>query len=397
MNSGPRLRSTFASIDLEKLCANLTELRSMVAPEEFFCPMVKANAYGHGAIEVSKKLVTIGVNHLGVALVEEGVQLRVAGLDKVQILVFGPTYTDVSAHALLAHKLTPVLSSWEEMKVLDQNLPLNSQYPVHIKFDTGMHRLGFSPAEVIPLRKYFDAQKKLRVQGLCTHLSDGEDLFNAEGYTQTQLRAFRHILSGWSGEFSVHALNSAALVARYQSGNELSKGLGARPGISLYGVCPEILGTEEGHADPKKPRLHGVLQVHSSIVNLHRIDKGHRVSYNGRWQAPRPSVIGTVAFGYADGFPRRLSNKGVVLYRGQRVPVIGTVCMDYILVDITDVATPPPILGEEVVVIGQQQDQAIAADEIATLAETISYEIFTGIASRVPREYLSGNISEVKA
>ena len=387
-------RQTVAEIDLGRLRANCRQLRSLVAPRAFFCPMIKANAYGHGATECARALRLEGASHLGVALIEEGLELR-DSKDDGEILVFGSFQGEACAAALIRRRLTPVLSERGQLEALVAAAAkagqTSTRIKLHLKFNTGMNRLGFAVSEASALRAWLQAHPQFELEGVCTHLLRGDDAGSATGDTHSQLLEFGRALEAFRGlEARVHALNSGAVAAlRIREFGVSGVGpLGARPGIAIYGAQPASL------PELAVP-LEAVMKLRSRLVMVNRIATGEKVSYNGTWTSKRESVIGVVGAGYADGYRRSLSNRGSVLCRGRRVPVVGTVCMDYFMVDVTDVArdtasTPAGDLapGEEVVLIGEQGNCRVTAEELAEAAGTISYEIFTGIGSRVPRQFV---------
>ncbi len=365
------MRPTQAVINLPALLRNARKLRSLVGDETFFCPMVKANAYGHGAVQVAEALASDGVEFVGVSLVEEGIELRNAGL-KMKILVFGAFNDLDSARSIGEFSLTPVISSRAQLSALEQTCA-NTKLNFHLKFDTGMNRLGFEVDQATNLRSHLAKFANWNIEGVCTHLLKGDDANLPGGFSAKQLAAFNLVLKAFEGlEFYSHALNSSGLVS-------LSKNLvqlGARPGIALY-------GGQDG--------FESVMTLKSQIVATREVSVGEVVSYNANWTANRNSIIGIVPVGYADGVARKLTNQFSVLVREQRVPVVGTVCMDYVMLDLTDLKDQLKSLGEgeEVVFFGQQGRAEIRGLEWALILDTISYEIFTRISSRVPRNYVS--------
>lgn len=376
-------RHTSAIIHLDHLKHNLQTLRALVGPKVFFCPMVKANAYGHGDIEVARCLEKNGVTTLGVGLVEEGLLLRENGI-KTELLVFGVFGTD-AVEEVLQKKLTPVLSTWDQLHSLEKiTQPLN----VHLKFDTGMHRLGFSMSDADKLASYFQTHKKLQLKGLLTHLYKAEDADQFEGASFEQLKKFKTIEQKFS-TFSplTHTLNSAGLLHFSQHKNkklphDISTEQGVRPGLLIYGVSPLTQG----------PQIKPVMSLRSHIVRYHHLAAGESVSYGGTWKASTASIVGVVPMGYADGYHRRLSNHGELLFRGRKVPVIGNVCMDYLMVDLTKALAQQNSenLGEEEVTLFgyDSQGHLLDASEVAVKAQTIPWEILTSVGERVPREYV---------
>jgi alanine racemase len=362
------LRRTYLRIDTQSLRHNLQLLKKWNG-SDFFCPMVKANAYGHGELIVARAAEETGVSALGVALVEEGIRLREAGI-RAPILTFAPLSIE-SAQAASRACLTPTVGRFEDLQALDR---LGQPIGVHLKFNTGMQRLGFDASDLAQLKYELQSRPWLKIEGTCTHLTHGEEAGESGGRTQTQLKRFLELCKDFPGVR--HAHKSASLASL---GEKKPQGIGARPGIGIYGLPHDGRLTGAG--------LKPVLTWKSELINVHTVEKGENASYSARWTAQRRSIVGVLPVGYGDGYMRALSNKGVMLCRGQRVPVVGSVCMDYTLVDLTDLAASgTPKAGEEVVLIGKQGADEIAAVELAELAGTISYEIVTAIGARVARE-----------
>ncbi|MCX7977770.1 MAG: alanine racemase [Bdellovibrionaceae bacterium] len=377
-------RKTFAQIDLSALRKNLKLIRSHFGQERFLCPMVKANAYGHGDVRIAQELWAQGVSVLGVCLIEEGVLLRAFGL-KSQILIFRG-FDAHGAREIIAQGLTPVVSSWEHLDHLEAEVK-SDPVSVHIKFDTGMNRLGFSLSEAERLIERLKRSPKIRVSAVLTHLAQGEDGFQTEGMTARQLRSFFPVAQRFRQEFQaiVHALNSGAIVSAMSS-SALPEHLtlmdwGLRPGLMLYGYNP-VRGVEI----PLEP----VMTLKSHVQVLRWLRPGEGVSYGATWKAKVDSLIGVVPIGYADGYHRILSNKSEVLVCGERVPVIGAICMDYLMIDLTRLKNERHLQGAEVVLFGKQGNQHISADELAQKAQTITWEILTSVGERVPRIYAEG-------
>ena len=386
-----------AELDLKNLRHNYRVLRDIIGFRQFFCPMLKANAYGHGDVECARALLEEGANYFGVALIEEGVRLR-ERLSEAGILIFQPFADKLSAEAAVTHRLTPVVSSWQGVHALEsavdsiKNAANISDFNIHLKFNTGMSRLGFPPSEAKKLADYFSKNPKLNLEGVCTHLLNGEDALREDGRTREQLEIFSKIFEFFeSDEIFPHVLNSSACLARFlQPENSSLKFCGARPGISLYGVkAPVASLSSELESCYEKIELRPVMRVIGKVVHVQKLANGETVSYGGRFQAKRESTIGVVPVGYADGYMRRLSSKSNMICRGQRVPVVGTVCMDFTMVDLTDVDAS---VGDEVIVLGSQKldgrSASITAQELADLAGTNAYEILTNFSARVPRVYV---------
>jgi len=369
-----RYRNSFAEVNLSALAYNYRALEKLLPKGGFMAPMVKADAYGHGDVQVARVCQELGARYLGVVLIEEAVKLRKAGL-AANILVFAP-FDSYGAEAIVRYQLTPVLTDWEQIERLKIATHDEAAYPVHLKIQTGMGRLGFAVDEVPVLTVELAKQNYIRVQGVCTHFAMADDFKNPNGITQRQIRNFQKALEILKPlePFEKHFLNSAALLSGLTPSYE-----GARPGIALYGCLPTL-------PVPPPVQLRPVLSLKSSVGHVQKIKKGESVSYSATWKATRDSVLAVIPLGYADGWPRALSNKAEALIRGRRVKQVGIVCMDYHMLDITDV--PGVETGDEVVLIGQQKNEVITSSDVALLAGSISYEILTGIQARVPRIYV---------
>ena len=363
-------RKTYLEIDLGALRSNFIFLKNKTK-SKWLCPMVKANAYGHGAVEVVRTLVEEGEKVFGVSLIEEAIELREAGFKNVQILVFSPLGAD-SVGAIDAYHLTPVVTHKGEISLLESTL--QTRVDVHLKVNTGMNRLGISLNDTLECVDGIKSSKKMRLVGLCTHLSHGEDI----DISKRQLSQLMEV----SGNIDVpiHLLNSASL-AFLSDYSDLAHHLdfGFRLGISLYGLSPN------GEVDGLIP----VMSLKSEIVQCHKVNKGEGVSYGWTWRAERPSLIGVVPIGYADGISRSLSNKISFLVNRQRVPQVGTICMDYVMVDLTDVFPDDrDVTGSIVEIFGCQQGEHLSIQDWANRSETISYEVLSRMGSRVPRKYV---------
>ena len=361
---------TVAEISLPALRHNLQEVSRRVRAS-IILAVVKANAYGHGAVPVSQALLTAGASRLGVATVTEGIELRQAGIT-VPILVMGGGVAD-ELQALLQYQLTPVVPSRDCLASLAQMASKGSSpLPVHLKIDTGMGRLGFSPAEAQSL---LDSgwPAALRLEGLMSHLASADDM-DAQA-TEAQLGQFLGVLEDIKRRGLklplAHIASSAGILKFPASHFDL-----VRPGLMLYGYAPGALPSMD---------LKPVLTWKTQVIQVKRIRPGETVSYGGTFIAKRPTTLAVLAVGYADGYSRAFSNRGRVLLHGRMVPVVGRVCMDLTIVDVTDI--PPVIPGVEAVLIGCQGSGSISANDVAAQIDTISYEILTSIGPRVQRVY----------
>jgi alanine racemase len=372
MITAPKGRPTLCFIDHEALRWNLTQIRAKVGQQVKILAMVKANGYGHGAVAVAKSLLAAGGDALGVATMEEGLELRQAGI-RAPILVLAGTYLD-QLEEFFTNNLTPVVHEMSELEQLETAaISRNKTLNVHLKIDTGMGRLGLVAAEIDrwlpPLRKL----QALKLEGVFSHFSTAESV---EGdYTQSQLDIFSNIVKRMRADglspSLVHLANSAATITLPAAYFDM-----VRPGIMLYGVYPSLAMAQQITLKP-------VLSWKSKILQLKKVPAGTSISYGQTFITKRESVIATLPVGYADGYQRLLSNRGEVLVRRQRAPIAGRVCMDLTMIDVTDIRNVQQ--GDEVVLLGRQGEAEISADEMAAWANTISYEILTSIGARVPR------------
>jgi len=339
--------------------------------------VVKANAYGHGLTDTAVCAVASGAQWLGVALPEEGALLREKGL-RVPILVLGEIDRE-QCDAIIEYDLIQSVPSFDTAKLLDELAKEKGRrVRIHIKLDTGMGRIGFRTTEDLQqLLDYLNSTDSLIVDGAFTHfaVSDEKDTY----YTNMQIKRFIELLTfirrhGIEPK-TVHACNSAGVLRYKEAHYDL-----VRCGISIYGYYPS--NEIEYHI----PKLLPALQWETKIAHIKYIDAGESVSYGRKYTASKRVRVATLPVGYADGYNRLLSNNADVLVRGYRAPVIGRICMDQMMVDVTHI--PGVELGDQVVLIGEQGDESIYADELAEKCKTISYEILTSISDRVPRVYV---------
>jgi alanine racemase len=370
-------RPTWAEIDLVALAHNYRTIRDHVGDEVSILAAVKANAYGHGAVECARRLEGEGCDWFGVALPEEGIELRAAGISK-PILCLGGFWPGQEA-ACLKYRLTPVIDRLDESQVFDAAArDAGVIADVHLKIDTGMGRLGVRAAEVAQFCEELKRLRNLRVDGLLTHLA-AADADSMKPFTDRQIEKFEEAVGVCRGHgFAptyLHAANSAATFA-------LSNGLGnmVRPGGALYGFSRDVFPT-----NIERPDLKPVMSLHSQIVLLKTVAKGEPLGYGCTFETRRESRIATIPIGYDDGYRRALSNRGRMLVRGHFAPVVGRVSMDMTLIDVTDV--PAVAADDYVTLMGADGEQSISAEDLGELAGTISYEITCGISNRVPRIY----------
>jgi alanine racemase len=375
------VRPTRAEINLAALRHNLRVVKRHAGKARVWA-VLKADGYGHGAPAVARTLERAGADGFCVALLEEGVELREAGI-LTPILVMGGYYA--SAHEeLLARGLTPVvydLAQVEGFARLVRADLVPGPVDVHLKVDTGMARLGVTLKELPALASRLGELPEVRVSGLMTHLACADAATREE--TSEQMARFEEATSILARHGVVpkirHAANSAALL-RAEARLDV-----VRPGIALFGVSPQLPGADK----PLTQELRHVMRVRSEIVDVRDVASGACVGYGALWRAPRASRIATIPMGYADGLSRHVSNRGSVLVRGARAPIVGAVSMDMAMIDVTDLAGVS--VKDEVVVLGAQEGPLgkgyVGADEIAARADTIPWEVLTAVSRRVPRFY----------
>jgi alanine racemase len=336
--------------------------------------VVKANAYGHGAVPVARALMQAGVRRFGVATIEEGAQLRDGGIDH-PVVVLG-TLRPSEIPALTAYRLTPVIYDLKMTHDLVRYVPPTSApYPVHVKIDTGMGRLGLDADQWPALLETAGLDRRLVLEGIMTHLADADN--EDPGYTTLQLGNFHAALArvAASGHKPplVHMANSAGVIMHPASHFSL-----VRPGIMLYGY--HTLPSTRPGLD-----LRPVLTWDTTVALVRSVPRGGCVGYNRSFTATRASRVAVLPVGYADGYSRRLTNTGMVLIGGRRAPVVGRVSMDMTMVDVTDL--PEIKTGDPVVLLGAQGSTSVTAADLAGMADTIPYEILCSIGPRVPRSY----------
>ena len=373
-------RPTVAEIDLEALRFNLKQLQRLTGDQTEILAVVKANAYGHGAPEVARELESAGARVFGVATTEEGIELRLGGVTS-PILVLAGTYPQ-EFERLAANRLTPVIYDLEIARSYQARAEKERRrLSVHLKIDTGMSRLGIPWRQCGEALEVLGSLKKLQVEGLMSHFSAAEkEGAEDRAFTEEQLARFTRCLDlarkkGMNPRY-LHLANSAAAALRESARFNL-----VRSGLMLYGYHPS-------------PALRGlvplmpVLRWKTGILSLKKVPKGDPVSYGRTFHCAEESLIAVLPVGYADGYSRRLSNRGEVLVRGRRAKIAGIVCMDLTMVDVSEV--PGVKVGDEVVLLGKQEEDEISAVEMAGWVESIPYEVLCGIGKRVPRVYRQG-------
>jgi len=362
----------WAEINLEAIAHNIKQLHQHLQPGTQLMAVVKKNAYGHGAVQVAKAAVAAGAEWLGVYSLEEGMELRDAGIT-APVLILG-AIPRAQAATVVESKLTPTVIEPKLPQALDRAAQdLNTTITVHVKVDTGLNRYGASLGDIAGLLHFIAGLGRVRVGGLYTHFASSDEPDRRT--TDTQLQRFLEAAANLPEPKFLHAANSAAILRFPETHLNL-----VRLGIAMYGAYPS---PATGRAVPLRP----VLSLKSRVIRLHWMSPGEGVSYGLTWIAEKDALMALVPFGYGHGLPRLLSNRGQVLVHGQRVPIRGRVCMDQCVVDVT--AVPEVKVGDEVVLLGCQGSEEITADEIANWADTISYEVFTGIWTGLRRIYVA--------
>jgi alanine racemase len=371
--TSPGLRPTRLEIDLRAVRANVERLREVAGAE--VCAVVKADGYGHGIVPVARAAVDAGARWLAVALVEEGVVLREAGIDAPVLLLTEPPVAAIGE--LLAARLTPTVYRAPFLAALDATGHQRDRtIDVHVKLDTGMARVGIPPELWRERLEQVAVARRLRVTGLYTHLARADELSVSTTADQLTLFARGRDVAAKLGVRPrwLHAANTAGALAHPAARFDL-----VRPGIGIYGLSP---GADVDVADHD---LRPALRLVTEIAFAKRIGAGTPVSYGHRWRAPEDGWLAVLPLGYGDGMPRALTNRAQVLLRGRRRPVVGTVCMDQVLVWC---AEEEPTVGEPVVLLGAQGDERVRVEEWAAAADTITYEVVTQLTARLPRHHL---------
>ena len=379
-----------AEINLKAIAHNVGELRRITHPDAQLMAVVKADGYGHGAVKVARCALENGAERLGVARIDEAIQLREAGI-KAPILIFGYTLTQLTPE-LLEYNLTQTVYTPAFARDLSRTaVSLGKKIKIHLKVDTGMGRLGLLPqnfnshhsGEIINTNAVDEALaiaglNGLELEGLFTHFATADSA--DKRYAENQLDLFLNFLSRMrkSGLNPAvkHAANSAALIDMPQSHLDM-----VRPGIAIYGLYPSA------EVNNKRVFLKPAMALKTRVIHLKKVPAGFNISYGITYKTQKPTTIATVPVGYADGLNRLLSSRGLMLVHGKRVPIVGRVCMDLTMLDVGGIDNIQ--MGDEVVVFGQQDNESLTVDEMASSLNTINYEIVSTITARVPRVYLN--------
>lgn len=368
-----------ADIDLSAIRKNIETMKGCIPKDKKLLAVIKANAYGHGSVQVAEELDDLS-DYYGVACIEEALELRNAGITK-PILILG--YTDESQYEMLVrNNITQTIYSYEQAKALSEvSKSLGMTGKLHIKLDTGMNRIGFlcdedhikeSVDEIVKISKLVD----LDMEGIFTHYFKADSVDKSSAMTQLSLYTnMVEELEKAGVHFAIrHISNSAGIMEMPNDTYDM-----VRSGISTYGLYP----SEE--MDKEACVLYPAMSFKSHITHLKTVKKGATVGYGGTYELPCDKLIATVGVGYADGYPRALSNKGRVLVRGEYAPIVGRVCMDQIMIDVSDIKDVE--VGDEVVLFGCQKDKCIPVEEIADMSSSFNYEFVCDINRRVPRVF----------
>ncbi|HSF09265.1 MAG TPA: alanine racemase [Nitrospirales bacterium] len=365
------------SISLDALTRNFQQIRQWVAPSTKILAIIKADAYGHGAIPVAQTLEHLGIFGFGVASVMEGITLREHHIH-CPILIMGPILPQHLSE-IIRHQLTPVISRAEIVQQLIELLfPRATPFPIHLKIDTGLHRLGFENEEALSLLSRLSLSTPLiEIEGLLSHFADADNQDHT--LTNVQIQKFLAFIDQ-AKQLGVqppilHMANSAGIL--FHPTAHLGM---VRPGLMLYGYAPRQ------ESPPQSLTLEPVMQATTYLAHLRSLQPGEIVGYNALFRTRRPSQIAVLPVGYTHGFPRHLTGVGHVLIKGEQAPIIGKICMDMMMVDVTDI--PHPTVGDEVVLLGKQGTREITAEDHAGWLNTIPYEVLCGIGGKANRIYL---------
>ncbi|MFP4382652.1 MAG: alanine racemase [Spirochaetia bacterium] len=366
------MRATKAVIRLDFFKANIHKIRSYIGPEPRLCLAVKADAYGHGIIEVGKAASDAGIEYLAVATADEGFYLRESGI-KVPLLLYSLPVPE-EFEAVAASGITPMAADLPFLREYNRiGKKLDTVLPVHLKVDTGMGRIGCFPRDAVKIISAVTEMEHLALEGISTHFPTA-DLPDDE-FTHNQISIFSGIIKQTGFEGISHAANSGGVL--YYPGSYFGM---VRPGLLAYGYYPDSRA-------PRPIDVTPVMQLESRVVFLKKVPKGTPISYGRTYITPRETVIATIPAGYGDGYPRILSNRSEIQINGRRYPVAGRICMDQFMADLGP--SPDVSLYDKAVLFGYTDD-APDAQEVAAWAETIPYEITCGISKRVPRVYFGG-------
>ncbi|MFA9465863.1 MAG: alanine racemase [Velocimicrobium sp.] len=364
-----------ANIDLDAICKNIRETRKIIKPGTKIMGIVKADGYGHGAIPIARALNEL-VDEYGVAILEEGLELRRAGIQK-PILILG--YTPVEQQKdMIAYDIMSTVYQYETAeKISKEALRQGKCAKIHIKLDTGMGRIGFQVGrESIEIIKKISQLPGIQIEGIFSHFSKSDETDKA--YAMIQLENFLFMVDELEKEGicipTKHISNSAAIIDMPQANLDM-----VRSGISTYGLYPSE------NVEKENLKLYPAMEVKAYVIFVKTVEKGTLIGYNGTYETSRKTVVATVPVGYADGYSRALSNQGRVLINGKSAPIIGRVCMDQFMVDVTEIEGVKE--GDTVTLVGRDGNEFISLEEIGVLANSFNYEAACNFGKRIPRVY----------
>lgn len=369
---------TWCDISLDSLKYNIEQIKAKVSPGTIICGVVKADAYGHGAVEVAQNLLDNGFSYLAVAFIDEAEELRCGGIKDAPILILGSTPKDTVDRVVEYNVTAAVYNSETAEAVSAAAKKQNKTAKIHIKIDTGMSRIGFLPTsesidEIIRISKL----PNIEIEGIFTHFanSDSDD----DKMTLMQFERFTDIIAKLEKKGLTipikHCCNSAAIIRFPHMHLDM-----VRAGIILYGMYPSDIEYDIN--------LRPIMQFKTTVINVKQLNEGDTVSYGATYTIKKPTKVATVAVGYADGYSRLLSNRGRMLVNGQFADILGRICMDQCMIDVTNVHNIS--IGDEVTLFGADKEAVLPVEELAEIIGTINYELPCVISSRVPRCYTLG-------
>ena len=354
----------FAEIRLSNLEKNLASIRDIVGSKTYILAVVKANAYGHGSIEISKKLVSLNINNLAVATFEEAMEIKSAGVDADFLILGSITHNEI----IKSINESITFTVYDISQLLFINSLNSKNISFHLKIDTGMNRLGIDREEIDDSINIIKNNPLLKLKGVYTHFPEAN--VPSSSFTRGQIKDFNKIIEKYKTEIKdiefFHIANSSGIFNFSDSNLNM-----VRPGLAIYGISDDISNS-----------LHPLMKLKTSLIKIRKIKKGESISYGRTFISDKEMTIGVIPIGYADGLPRALSNKGKIIFKNQECRILGRVCMDLTIIDISNI--PNPVVGDEIIIFG---DNKLSANDVASSAETIAYEIICGISKRVKRIY----------
>ncbi len=381
-------RPVWAEISLSAIRHNLRLVRRSIGRKRKVLAVVKANAYGLGAVPISKALSRLGVDMFGVTCSQEGIELREAGIREPILLLGG--FWEGEEQRIFEYKLTPAVTRLEQLKLLERaaakcnGRKVRKRIPFHLKIDSGMNRLGISPEEIGEFVRNYKNSSRVELAGTFTHFASSDDFRTQQNEQQERVfaKALAELRAAGVSPGIVHEANSGAICGRPETWADM-----VRPGAVLYGYHQGFQPPEAAAEIHKKFPLKPCLSFRSRIISLREIGIGESVGYSARFVAERPSRIGVIAAGYADGIVRQRTNRGCVIVRGRLVPLIGAISMDLSAVDVTDIADAQ--IGDVVTIYGQDREACVQVDQIAREIGTVTSDLLCALGRRVPRFYVN--------